>query len=207
MWGTFAGTQVKCQGGSREYGRLPPTMVWNQARAKQLMNELQSMMGEGGGGRRPAGGTAGKNSKPQPPAQGETALRRERGGIALVGITILLIALCASLATKPRREGRQSLASKSSSRTKRGIHKRNIHEKVTLTQFLAILYSNFEEKFAKIALIMDTPFAATLLVLAKIKAATQEPVKEALDAALKKYSQRSSSRRSAWQRRSTSKPR
>ena len=42
----------------RFLGRLPPTMVWDQARAKQLMNELQGMMGEGGvktgrGDRRP----------------------------------------------------------------------------------------------------------------------------------------------------------
>ena len=72
---------------------LPPTMVWDQAR----------VMGEGGG-RHPAGGTAGPNSKPPPPAQGETELHRERAGIVLVGFTILLIALCAFLAKKRRRE-------------------------------------------------------------------------------------------------------
>ena len=51
-------------------------MVWDQARAKQL-----------GGGRHPAGGTAGRNRKPPPPAPGETELHRERGGIVLVGFT------------------------------------------------------------------------------------------------------------------------
>ena len=42
--------------------------------------------------------------------------------------------------------------------------KKSIHEKV---KFPPTLYSSFQEKFAEIALIMDTPFVETLLVLAE----------------------------------------
>ena len=61
--------------------------------------------------------TADINSKPPPPAHGETEPHRERGGIAHVGFTMLLIVLCAFLAKRPRREAsppspRKSIAPK-----------------------------------------------------------------------------------------------
>ena len=91
---------------------LPPTMVWDQARAKQRMNELQGMTGEGGEDTQQAGPPAQKASPP--PAQGEPELHREKGGIVLVGFTILLISLSVFLAKKSQGgnpQSRDSLAS------------------------------------------------------------------------------------------------
>ena len=48
------------------------------------------------------------------------------------------------------------------SRTKRGIHRRGIHEK-------AVVSKGFLFFFSEIALIMDTPFVEALLVLADLR--------------------------------------
>ena len=58
----------------------------------------------GGGGEeaRQAGPPANLSSKPPPLAQGETELHSEKGGIALVGFTSLLIALFFFCKKKPR---------------------------------------------------------------------------------------------------------
>ena len=55
-----------------------------------------------------------------------------------------------------------------SGRTKRGIHKRGIHEKVRFPHFEGNLCNHFSEIFVEIALIMDTPFVEpfwSLLIL------------------------------------------
>ena len=57
-----------------------------------------------------------------------------------------------------------------SRRTKRGIHKRGVHEKAKFPLFWGILYSSFKGKFPEIALVMDTPFVETLLVLPELHA-------------------------------------
>ena len=72
-------------------------MVWDQARAKQLMSELDD---GGRGGRHPAGGAAAQTASPHP----RLKARPSWTGIVLVGFTILPIALSVFLAKKPRRE-------------------------------------------------------------------------------------------------------
>ena len=63
-----------------------------------------------------------------------------------------------------------------SGRTKKGIHRRGIHEKVRFHHFLGILYYPFKEIFVEIALIMDTPFVEPLLVLADGSSGALNPV-------------------------------
>ena len=58
---------------------LPPAIVWDQASPKQLMNELQGVMGKGGS--KSAGGTADKNSKPPPRLKARP--NRTRRGVEL----------------------------------------------------------------------------------------------------------------------------
>ena len=67
-------------------GRLPPTMVWDQARAKQLTNELQGDDGRGGGERQV--GPPAQTATPNPRLPRETEPHRTRDGIVHAGSTI-----------------------------------------------------------------------------------------------------------------------
>ena len=65
-----------------------------------------------GGGERPAGGIAGPNNNPRPPAPSETEPHRIRNGIAHAGSTISPTVRCASLAKRPKPAGRTPAAQK-----------------------------------------------------------------------------------------------
>ena len=123
----------------RSLGRLPPTMLSDQARAKQFMNELQGMMAGGGGG--------GKDRQVGPPAQTATP--------------------------DPRLQARPS-------RTEQGM---TLYMRVL--QFLppfGVLLLQKGQSGRTDPLWPRKPPA----LRQQIKAATEEQVKEALDAALKK---------------------
>ena len=94
---------------SRLFAACSPAMVWDQAGAKQLMCELQGMMGEWGGGSRLAGGTADKSSKPHTRLMARPSCTG-RG----MELYLWVLQLCSSLCVcefffateKPRREAR-----------------------------------------------------------------------------------------------------
>ena len=78
--------------------------------------------------------------------------------------------LCADLCSMPEASKQDLVSINQGSREcgelkwdQSGIHKRGLHEKVKFPQSEGILWSSFSEKFSEIALVMDTPFAETLV--------------------------------------------